>query len=83
MLWKSRKKKTKTPRKPKKVIQLVVERHHVNTNDPQYISQVHYKNEARTVGFLYPRYRGTSVMAQSHNPARDTPGLPVAVPEGF
>jgi hypothetical protein len=32
---------------------------------------------------LYPGYRGTPVMAQPHNPAWDTPGLPTAAPGGF
>jgi hypothetical protein len=35
------------------------------------------------VRVLYPRYRGTSVMAQPHNPAWEMPGLPAAVPWAF
>jgi redox-regulated HSP33 family molecular chaperone len=43
-----RKENTKAPMKTKKVIQLVVEQHHVNTYDPQSTSQACYTNEART-----------------------------------
>jgi hypothetical protein len=34
------------------------------------------KGSAATVEVLYPEYRGTPVMTQPRNPARDTPRLP-------
>jgi hypothetical protein len=40
--------KTKAPRKTKKAIQPMVERHHVNIDDPQSSSQACYINETRT-----------------------------------
>jgi hypothetical protein len=41
------------------------------------------KGSRATIRVLYPGYRGTSVMAQPRNPARDTPRLPRATPGGF
>jgi hypothetical protein len=43
----SRKEKTKAPRKSKNVIQLEVEQHHKNANDPYSSSQTGYTNETR------------------------------------
>jgi hypothetical protein len=42
-----RKKKSKAPRKSKNVIQPEVERHHMNTNDPQSSFQARYTNKTR------------------------------------
>jgi hypothetical protein len=43
-----RKEKSKAPKKSKNVVQLEVEVHYLNADDPQSSSQAHYTNETRT-----------------------------------
>jgi hypothetical protein len=47
-----RKEKSKASRESKNVVQLEVEQHHLNTNDPKSSSQVRYTNETRTSKIL-------------------------------
>jgi hypothetical protein len=48
----TRKEKSKAPRKFKNVVQLEVEQHHLNADDPQSSSQARYINETRTSEIL-------------------------------